>query len=770
PKLLDMWNLDANQFEVTYHRYYENGYDNLFADNAEDARRILTEAAVFTVDAEPHSYIVIGRDYDPSHTEVSSVVSRYDIANYATEKLDEFAMDGVTYHVVRVSYTHTWHQETCTHDMEVTARVEAGCEVTGMETRTCRKCGYSETTYFHAYGHEDRNHDGMCDACSAPMAMNIGDEITVTWEPGALDMDPIDLNFICIDTDYQGSGKKLLYAIDALPPEYYGCYSRDGHADYTSSDLKGYLEDEFLDGLSNRTVLASVGDRSVGLLTPDEYKWYKAQAVNVYKFPSGLTVLHEAEGADGLVALSNNKRVTPEEAGKQPVHPVIFMDAGGAVEGTESGRWEVGDFQSRHIGDKSYLFRCINDNYKDNSNLDKTLAVFVCDTVIPSCEGLGFNEDNTKQDTRFFGDSNNYRYSVVRQFLRENQRETGSLVTMDVGVKNEYEGSTAYGAFEALDDRDLIRHKRNVSQYLEEKLYIPSVEEALDMRDYLWKFDRSDRDNIDAVYDGNYLTHYWLRTPVYGTDDLVYTVNLKDGTIEPHSVKEEYGIPGTHAYMEYSADNGNTWSPCTEGTTTVPGPGAYLVREKAGGQAVEPVLSGGMYVLQGTASGQEYSTDGGATWKPCSDGQTATGVGSTCLVRVKGNSYQVSANTAVQVLTATDASMEWSADGGATWNACGQTLTPVPAAGTYAMRRKDNPDGLWEQASQTRYRIDGTAYGQEYSMDGGHTWQICTDGSTYVLEPGQYTIRRTETGEDREAVKKTCSVGIRPMYAVYQER
>lgn len=769
PKQLVMWNLDANQYAITYHKYYENGYDNLFANNMEDARRILTEAAVFTVDAVQHSYIVIGRDYNPSHTEVSSVISRYDIANYATEKLDEFMMDGVTYHVTRVSFSRTWHQETCIHDMEVTSRVEAGCEVTGMETRTCKKCGYSETTYFHAYGHEDKNHDGMCDNCGAMMAINIGDEITVTWSPGSLGMKTLDLNFICIDTDYQGSGKKLLYAIDALPPEYYGCYSADDHADYTSSDLKYYLEDEFLDGLSNRRVLTNVGGRSIGLLTLEEYKWYKAQAINAYKFPSGLTILYEADGTDGLVGLSNNTRVTPEEAGTKPVHPVIFLDSGGVREGTESGRWKVGDFQSRYIGNKSYLFRCVNDNYKDNSNLDKALAVFLCDTVLPSYEGLGFNEDNTKRDTRFFGNNNNYRYSVIRQFLRENQRETGSLVTMDVGVKNEYKGSTAVGSFESLNEKDLTRYKRNVSQYLEEKLYIPSVEEALDMRNYLWKFNRSDRDNIDAVYDGNYLTSYWLRTPVYGTDDMVYTVNLKGGTIEPHSVQEEYGIPDTHTYMEYSADNGNSWISCTDGSTTVSGPGSYLVREKMSGNTVVPVLSGNMYVLQGTTSSQEYSTDGGVTWKPCSDGQTAAGVSHECLVRVKGQSYQAKTSAQVQVLVQTDISMEWSADGGATWNACGQAITPVPQAGSYTMRQKEKPERLWEQASLSRYRIDGTSYGQECSID-GRNWQICTDGFTYVAEAGQYTIRRTETGEDREAVKKTCSVGIRPMYAVYQEQ
>ena len=112
--------------------------------------------------------------------------------------------------------------------------------------------------------------------------------------------------------------------------------------------------------------------------------------------------------------------------------------------------------------------------------------------------------------------------------------------------------------------------------------------------------------------------------------------------------------------------------------------------------------------------------------------------------------------------------MEWSADDGTTWNPCGQKLTLVPQAGSYIMRRKENPEGLWEQASLVRYRIDGTSYGYECSMD-GRTWQLCADGATYVVEPGKYTVRRTEAGEDREAVGKTCSVGIRPMYAVYQE-
>lgn len=774
PAQLEMWNLDENQFEITYHKIFTNGHENLFARNADEARGILEEAAMLTSDADRHSYIVIGKDYNPVSTEVGSVVYQYDIAGYSTQKLDEFVLDGVHYYVVEVGFSRKWDQETCTHDMEVTSRVEAGCAVTGAETRTCRKCGYSETTYFHAAGHEDQDYDGMCDNCGTMMTMNIGDEITVTWEPGILPLEPLEITFVCIDTDYHGTGKKLLYAVDAIPPTYYGCYSRDGGVDdppragYASSDLKAFLEDEFLDGLSNRTVLTSVEGRTVGLLTKDEYDMYKGQAANRYRFPSGLTILdNTGDDSDGLVPLSDGKRVTPKEAGIQPVHPVIFMDGGGATEGMVSGRWEVGDYQSRYIGGKSYLFRCVNDNYKDNSNLDKSMALFLCDTVLPSYEGLGYNEDNSKRDTRAFGETNNYRYSAIRQFLNENQRQTASMVTMDVGILNEYEGSTAAGAFETLNQKDLVRHKRSVAQYLEEKLFIPSVEEALDMLDYLWKFDRSDSDNIEAVYDGQYLTAYWLRTPVYGTQNMVYTVNLKDGRIEPHEVSEEYGIPDTHAYQEYSADNGNTWYPCSDGSTVVDELGSYLVREKAAGDPVTPVAGGNGYVLSNTTSAQEYSTDNGSSWHTCSDGQTQVGTANTCLVRTKGYSFQAQ-GTAANVLANTTASMEWYDTTDSTWKTCAERYTQVPKAGTYAVRQKSNPEGQYGMSSTVMYRVSGADYGFEFSAD-GKNWQLCTGQDTYATVDGPYTVRRTGAGVDREAVKKTCSVGIRPMYVVYQE-
>lgn len=317
PKQLTTWMLSTNQFEITYHKTFENQFENFYADKPEDAQRILTEMAVYTVDAKKHSYYVIGRDYNAATAEVSSIVSRYDIANYTTELVDQFVEDGVTYYITRVSFNRVWHEETCTHNMEVTKTVSAGCEVTGMVVKTCSKCGYSETTYYQALGHEDKNHDGMCDNCGAAMKMNIGDEITVDWDPGTCGLPAMKLNFICVDTDYKGTGKKLLLCEDGFEVSKYGGYSSTGHAVYQSSDLRTFLEDAFMDGLSNRRVLVDAGLTNVGLLTKEEYDRYKAQAENTYHFPDSLTILKEEQGEDldGLVQMSDGSRVTPEEAG-----------------------------------------------------------------------------------------------------------------------------------------------------------------------------------------------------------------------------------------------------------------------------------------------------------------------------------------------------------------------------------------------------------------------------------------------------------------------
>ena len=62
------------------------------------------------------------------------------------------------------------------------------------------------------------------------------------------------------------------------------------------------------------------------------------------------------------------------------------------------------------------------------------------------------------------------------------------------------------------------------------------------MKEYLWKFHGSDMNNGAEVING-YCGSYWLRTPKYQTTDMVYTVNLRTGVIEPRCVKAADGNP-----------------------------------------------------------------------------------------------------------------------------------------------------------------------------------------------------------------------------------
>ena len=156
--------------------------------------------------------------------------------------------------------------------------------------------------------------------------------------------------------------------------------------------------------------------------------------------------------------------------------------------------------------------------------------------MIPSNEGLGFDEADGTQSTRFFGSTNNYKYSTIHEWLTANNPDTDNLVRMNIGIKNEYTGSSATGLFGSVTAKSFSRYTRSTPQVLYSGFFIPSLEEALSMKDYLWKVDHSDENNAESIIT-KYCGSYWLRTPEYGTDDMVYTVNLKTGAIEPRSVK-----------------------------------------------------------------------------------------------------------------------------------------------------------------------------------------------------------------------------------------
>ena len=202
--------------------------------------------------------------------------------------------------------------------------------------------------------------------------------------------------------------------------------------------------------------------------------------------------------------------------------------------------WNEGDLQVREIGGKLYLFRCVNANYKDKTNTDKSMALFLCDTVIPSTEGLGFDETDGTQSTRFFGANNNYKYSTIHEWLTKNTPDNDNFIRINIGIKNEYTGSSVAGLYGNVTDKSFTRYTRSNPQVLYSGFFIPSLEEAIAMKDYLWKFNRSDENNAEDIVT-KYRSSYWLRTPQYGSNDMIYTVNLMTGAIEPHSVKATSG-------------------------------------------------------------------------------------------------------------------------------------------------------------------------------------------------------------------------------------
>lgn len=536
--VLENLSLNHNRRDISYHQVYENEKEQFIVTNNTDFNRILNEFAVYTHDSERHEYYVIGRDYDTSRAEVSDTMYQNNLAGYSNEIVDRFELNGVSYTVSRVGYYRKWNQETCIHEWKMTENVSGNCLVTAETTVRCEKCGKEQTVFYPAVGHIDENYDSFCDVCQERLSQNLGDTISVTWDSKDETIGKKVYNFVCVDTDYQGTGKMLYVSKEGIGSDIYGTYTEAAEADYLSSSVRIFLDDRFADGLSVSSGLQPIDGDVVSMLTKEEYDKYQAAADNQYRFPSGV-YLTKSNDMDA-VTLTNGTRVSKEDASNYEIHPTLLLNRSETEEGLHSGVWRVGDLQVRELGGKLYLFRCVNANYQDKSNTDKNLALFLCDTVIPSNEGMGFDEPDETQSTRFFGESNNYKGSVISQWLDENKSKTGDLVGTNVGILNEYTGTSRKGAYENVDVRDFVKYERGTPQVMYSNLFIPSLEEALSMKDYLWKFNDSDKNNASEIIN-NYRSSYWLRTPVHGTDDMIYTVNLKTGAIEPKSVKATEG-------------------------------------------------------------------------------------------------------------------------------------------------------------------------------------------------------------------------------------
>ncbi len=195
----------------------------------------------------------------------------------------------------------------------------------------------------------------------------------------------------------------------------------------------------------------------------------------------------------------------------------------------------IGDIQIRTIGDRIYLFRCIDDDYADAMDNTRRMALFLCDSVIRS------DIDGTSKKLRF-GSNNNYKYSHTREWLHNNAADNLSVPAVYIGITRSYIGATGKGAFDQLNDNSLMGFNR-MFQSMEDTVFILSVEEALKYREYLWKFDGSHTNNPESQISA-YSKGYYLRTPQdSGIDDFrygtgIYAVDLVNGNIQPVDVTD----------------------------------------------------------------------------------------------------------------------------------------------------------------------------------------------------------------------------------------
>lgn len=217
----------------------------------------------------------------------------------------------------------------------------------------------------------------------------------------------------------------------------------------------------------------------------------------------------------------------------------ICCDVTDGAELPDPVHYDIGDLQAREIGSEIYLFRCIDDDYKDALGNSQKTALFLCDSVIRS-DVISSGSQHTKKMT--FGTNNNYKYSNPRKWL--NDSAVDKLFegqTSYVGIAMAYSGSSRKGTYDQLDE-DAFTAMEKPFQLMEDKIFLLSLEEALEYRDYLWKFG-SDENNPESQI-STYSRGYYLRTPQFaGTGSFqygsgIYVVDLENGNIRVSDISD----------------------------------------------------------------------------------------------------------------------------------------------------------------------------------------------------------------------------------------
>lgn len=213
--------------------------------------------------------------------------------------------------------------------------------------------------------------------------------------------------------------------------------------------------------------------------------------------------------------------------------------------------WNIGDLQAREIDGKTYMFRCIDQNYSDGGANHNQSALFLMESVIPANYGSDYEVKQLSDGSHKyvfkagpvvnFGKSNDYKYSAIKKWLDQSGNQMAFVNKTGIGVDYAYMGKTAEQEFSGFDENNLKPHYIG-NQKMTEPLFILSVDEAVKYREYLWKFDGSEEENPNSQYSA-FSKGYWLRSPMgdsrnYDTD-YVYVVDLVNGNIHPASIRPE---------------------------------------------------------------------------------------------------------------------------------------------------------------------------------------------------------------------------------------
>lgn len=241
-------------------------------------------------------------------------------------------------------------------------------------------------------------------------------------------------------------------------------------------------------------------------------------------------------------------------------------------------------------------------------------------------------------------------------------------------------------------------------------------------------------------------------------------------------------ISGVTTAMEYSTDNGNTWTPVTAnpitglkagkvlvriaGTTTVnPGKSATVVipeytapyADKKKGPAAPDSskftltaptsASGTDGKISGVDATMEYSTDGGTTWKSVT-GTEITGLagGVSVSIRVKETNDTYAGASVVVTVPEYKNSGGGNGDSKADTENSGKTDTSKktgPAAPSSSKIKYTAPTNT----TGTDGKITGVDSTMEYSTDGGKTWTSVAGTEITGLSAGEVWIRIKETSD-----------------------